>query len=349
MTSVFIGPYRQYDYLGQISRTYLQSIYLAYTNKKLSLISRPLFIDSSLTATNNIPPLDKTEDIPENLALDCIIQHAPIEYLAIQKYTKNIAIPIMQNKISKMPYNQNYQKLNSFDGVLVENEQDKHLLIKSNISCPIIVFDESLSNKDILPHIDKSYNLGEKMNGVFVFGFIGAYKQNISIIQKIITAFLVSFRSSSDVSLIMSCRGTEQDKKEIEKYYDDLKKRLSITEYNNILFIFSGLDIESSIASLNSFSCLLSINDDHSQYLYEKYAVSKGISLITKHSVENIQVPPVFINESYDIDDTLMSISTADLGQKMKDIKNQQGSNKHQKIKKNNSKNLGETVCHILQ
>jgi glutaredoxin len=299
--------------------------------------------------TNNDPLFDKTEDTPENLSLDCIIQHAPVEYLAIQKYTKNIAIPIMQNKISKMPYNQNYQKLNLFDNILVENEQDKNLLIKSNVSCPISVFDESLSDKDILPHVNKSYNLGERMNGVFVFGFIGAYKQNISIIQKIITAFLVSFRSSSDVSLIMSCRGTEQDKKELESYYDDLKKRLSIIEYSNILFIFSGLDIESSVASLNSFSCLLSINDDNSQYLYEKYIASKGISLITKHSVENIQVPPVFINESHDIDDILISISTADLGQKMKDIKNQQGPNKHQKIKKNNAKNLGETVCHILQ
>jgi hypothetical protein len=349
MTSVFIGPYRQYDYLGQASRTYLQSIYSVYTNKNLSLISRPLFIDPSILVTNNDPLFDKTEDTPENLSLDCIIQHAPVEYLAIQKYTKNIAIPIMQNKISKMPYNQNYQKLNLFDNILVENEQDKNLLIKSNVSCPISVFDESLSDKDILPHVNKSYNLGERMNGVFVFGFIGAYKQNISIIQKIITAFLVSFRSSSDVSLIMSCRGTEQDKKELESYYDDLKKRLSIIEYSNILFIFSGLDIESSVASLNSFSCLLSINDDNSQYLYEKYIASKGISLITKHSVENIQVPPVFINESHDIDDILISISTADLGQKMKDIKNQQGPNKHQKIKKNNAKNLGETVCHILQ
>jgi glutaredoxin len=255
----------------------------------------------------------------------------------------------MQNKLSKMSYNQNYQKLNLFDNILVENEQDKNLLIRSNVSCPITLFDESLSEKDILPHINKSYNLGERMNGVFVFGFIGAYKQNISIIQKIITAFLTSFRSSSDVFLIVSCRGTEQDKKELESYYHDLKKRLSIIEYNNILFIFSGLDIESSIASLNSFSCLLSINDDHSQYLYEKYVASKGINLITKHSVENIQVPPVFIDESHDMDDVLISISTADLGQKMKDIKNQQGSNKHQKIKKNNGKNLGETICHILQ
>jgi hypothetical protein len=349
MTSVFIGPYRQYDYLGQVSRSYLESLHRTYTNKNLSIISRPLFLDSSVLITNDDPILGQIENAPENLSLNCIIQHAPIEYLAIQKYTKNIAIPIMQNKFSKMPYNQNYQKLNLFDNILVENEQDKSILMKSNISCPITLFDESLSDKAILPHLNKSYNLGEKMNGIFVFGFIGAYNQNISIIQKIITAFLISFRSHSNVALILSCRGTEQDKKEIESYYNDLKKKLSIVEYNNVIFIFSGLDIESAIASLNSFSCLLSINDDNSQYFYEKYIASKGISFITKHNVENIQIPPVLIDESYDIDDNLISISTADLSKKMKEIQNQQGQNKHQKIKKNSGKNLGETVCHILQ
>jgi hypothetical protein len=350
MTSVFIGPYRQYDYLGQVSKTFLQSIYNVYSNKNLSFISRPLFIDHLVSITNNDPLFDITEDAPENLSLDCIIQHAPIEYMAIQKYTKNIAIPIIKNKISKMPYNQNYQKLNLFDNILVENEQDKNLLIKSNVSCPITVFDESLSEKDISLHANKSYNLGEKINGFFVFGFIGAYKPNVSIIQKILTAFLISFRSHSNVALILFCRGTEQDKKELENYYDNLKRKLSIVEYNDVMFIFNGLDIESSIASLNNLSCLLSINDDHAQYFYEKYVTSKGISLITKYNTDNIQIPPVFIDESYDMEDTLISISTADLGQKMKDIHNQQqGSNKYQKIKKNNSKNLGETICHILQ
>jgi hypothetical protein len=350
MTSVFIGPYRQYDYVGQVSRAYLQSIYRTHTNKNLSFIGRPLFIDPSVATPNNDSSFDIIENVPDNLSLNGIIQHAPIEYLAIQKYTKNIAIPIINNKVSRMPYNQNYQKLNSFDNILVENEHDKNLLIKSNVSCPITVFDESFLDKDISDHRNKSYALGEKNKDTFVFGFIGAYRQNISIIQKIITSFLVSFRSSGDVALVVSCRGTEQDKKELENYYNDLKKRLSIIDHDHIIFIFNGLDIESAIASLNTFDCFLSINDDYSQYFYEKYIISKGSNIITKHNIESIPVPSVFVDESYDIDDKLTSISTADLCQKMKDIQSQQnGSNKYQKVKKNNSPSLGETVCHILQ
>jgi sRNA-binding regulator protein Hfq len=148
----------------------------------------------------------------------------------------------------------------------------------------------------------------------------------------------------------MSCRGTEIDRRELDSYYTDLKKQLSIVDYNNVVFIFNGLDMETAIASLNTFNCLLSINDDHSQYLYEKYMISNGNSIINRYNVENIQIPPIIINESHDIDDTLISISTTDLCQKMKDIQNQQqGSSKYQKSKKNNLKNLGETLCHILQ
>jgi hypothetical protein len=350
MTSAFIGPYRQYDYLGQVSKTYLQSIYTAYSNKNLSIISRPLFIDSSLNDTNNGLLYYNIENIPENFSVDCIIQHAPVEYLAIQKRVKNIAIPIINNKISRAPYNQNYQKLNFFDNVLVENEYQKNILMKSNISCPITVFDESFSDKDISTHINKNYMLGEKTNNTFVFGFTGAYKQNINTIQKIITSFLISFRSHNDVTLVMSCRGTETERKELENYYIDIKKKLSIVDYDNIIFIFSNLDTEAIIASLNSFNCLLSINDDHSQYFYEKYMISKGKSIINRHNLENIQIPSIFIDEFYDIDDIFISVSTTELCQKMKDIQNQQHtSNKHQKITKNNGKNLGETICHILQ
>ena len=350
MTSVFIGPYRQYDYIGQVSKTYLQSIHKTYTNKNLSFIGRPLFIDLSVATPNTDSCFDIIENVPENLSLNCIIQHAPIEYLAVQRYTKNIAIPIINNRVSRMPYNQNYQKLNLFDNILVENEHDKNLLIKSNISCPIAVFDESFLDKDISDHSNKSYTLGEKNKDTFVFGFIGAYKQNISIIQKIITSFLISFRSSDNTTLVISCRGTEQDRKELENYYDDLKKRLSLINYDHVIFIFNGLDIESVIASLNTFDCFLSINDDYSQYFYEKYMISKESSIITKHNIENIPVPSVFVDESYDIDDRLTSISTADLCQKMKDIQNQQnGNNKYKKVKKNNNSSLGETICHILQ
>jgi hypothetical protein len=349
MTTVFIGPYRQYDYIGQASKTYLRSIHSVLVNRGLSFIGRPLFSDPGSIDENNTLFLDKIEKVPNTLELNAIIQHAPVEYLAVQKYTKNIAIPIIDNKLFKTPYNQNYQKLNSFDNILVENDHQKTLLIKSNIICPIIVFDEYLQDKDISDHTNKKYNLGPKVNDSFIFGFIGYYRQNISIIQKIITSFLVSFRSSDDTVLLICCKGTEQDRQELDSYYQNTKNKLNIIDHNNIIFVFNQLNIESAIASLNTFNCFLSLNDDYSQNLYDKYAISNNISVITKHSLETAQIPSTFADESCDIEDTMMSILTSDLCKKLIDIKNQKNNmNKQQKIKKNN-KNLGETICHILQ
>lgn len=349
MTTVFIGPYRQYDYIGQVSKTYLESIHRSLLNKKMSLVSRPLFIDPGSVVEDNTLFFEKTETIPDNLSVSTIVQHAPVEYLAIQKYVKNIAIPIIDSKLFKAPYNQNYQKLNSFDTILVENDHQKTFLIRSNIVAPIIVFDEYLSNNEISDHSNKKYNLGPKVDNNFIFGFIGFYRQNISVIQKIITSFLVSFRSSDDTTLLICCKGTGQDKQDLENYYQSLKKKLNVIDYDNIIFVFNSLDIESVIASLNTFNCFLSLNDDYSQNLYEKYAIGNEISIITKYSLETGGVPSLFSDESCDIEDVVMSIPTADLCKKMLDIKNQKNnSNKHQKSKKNN-KNLGETVCHILQ
>jgi len=350
MTTIFVGPYRQYDYTGQISKIYLDSISRAAINRKMSVISRPLFIDNMSIIGENNDSLNRMEFIADNLELEAIVQHAPVEYLLTQKYTKNIAIPIIGNRISKSPYNQNYQKLNSFDYILVDNEYDKTLLIRSNITSPIFVFDEPFPDKDIVEHSSKKYNLGEKIGDNFIFGFIGAYKQNISIIQKIIVSFLISFRSCSDVHLLLCSKGTEQDRRDIENYYKEIKQKLKIIDYDNVIFIFNGLETESVIASLNTFDCFLSLNDDYSQYIYEKYFMRSGKNLINKHNITTIQIPTIAVDISSDINDLMISIPTTDLYQKMIDTKNQKNNtNKHQKTKKSNNKNLGETLCHILQ
>jgi len=348
MTTIFIGPYRQYDYMGQLSKIYLESIHRAFIIKKMSIIGRPLYIDDLSVTQDDTGILNFIENIPEKFQLNSLIQHAPVEYLSIQKSVKNIAIPIIDNRISKVSYNQNYQKLNSFDYVLVDNDHDKTILIRSNITSPIVVFDESFSDKEISQHSNKRYNLGEKIGDNFIFGFIGTYKQNISIIQKIINSFLISFRSYANVNLLICCKGTEQDKKDLENYYKETKQKLKIIDYDNIVFIFNGLETESVIASLNTFDCFLSLNDDYSQYLYEKYFVKSEKNIINKHNTTSIQIPAISIDTSNDLEDLMTSIPTADLCKKMIDIKNQQN-NKNNRMKKNNNKNLGETICHILQ
>jgi hypothetical protein len=201
----------------------------------------------------------------------------------------------------------------------------------------------------ICDHINKKYNFKEKTNNTFVFGFIGAYKHNVAIIQKIITSFLSSFRSINATLIIVS-RGTEQDKKHLDDYRIEILKRLSVINDDNIITIFNNLDTESVIASLNSFDCLLSLNDDYSQALYERYILSQDKQIINKLTMNNIHIPPLHINDFSDIEDIMISVPTSDLCQKMLDTHNQKNNtNRYQKNKKNKTKNLGETLCHILQ
>lgn len=345
-SAIFIGPYRQYDYVGTSSNIFLHSIHKELKKYDISLFSRPLFLNNALVNPNNID-----YSLYENINLDPIefsvcIQHAPTEYLATQYKWKNIAIPILDPKIHKASVFNNLQKLNEFDAVLVSSEQEKNVLLKSSISSKIYICDENLldhTSKDIL---NNRYDLGSLSDDEYNFGFIGSYTENLSIINKTVLSFLVAFRSDSNLKLHFFLRGTQTNKNEIEKFYHETLKQLQIYNYNNISFTFSSLDLEASIASLNSTNCLLAINDDINMHIYENYMKRLNRAVINKGSVDTIQVPTTFVDYRYDIDDLLSSISTLDLISKMR-----QSIDKSRPIKNKvaNNPTMGATVCRILQ
>lgn len=345
-TAIYIGPYRQYDYNGTLSNIYLNSLSTSLKKNNIKIYSRPLFLDSTVIQNNISTNYTNTEIIDESIS-NCaaIIQHAPVEYIAIQKKWKNICIPIFDPKLTKASAYSSTQKLNDVDHIIVSSEYHKHFLLKSGISTPISICDEDIHSAVAPEALQQKYDFGPIGNDLYHFGFIGSYSKNIKIIQKTILAFVVAYRQHTNTQLIFFLRGTQTDKNEIDKFYSDNLKNLGVSSFNNVFFIFSPLDINASIASLNSIDCLLSINDDHIQDLYESYIIKQNKAVISRNHLDIINVPPSSLE--YDIEDLIGSISTESLIHKMANITRTGTSSKNKKSHRPN-KTIGETICHIL-
>ena len=109
MNSLYIGPYRQVDNLGILSRLYLQdfaSISSKMMSRPVYLNMHPKYLGGQLNSENNI----------ENL--DTIIQNLPIDMLVSDYKKTNIAIPIISNKRFS---SKDIAKLNKFDYILVDD------------------------------------------------------------------------------------------------------------------------------------------------------------------------------------------------------------------------------------
>ena len=347
MNLLYIGPYRQYDYMGQTSRILLHSIKekCSYNNHKV--YSRPLYIDFGSVDEKMPEYIKKDETFPsDSTNWSGIIQHMPVEFLSSQSFTKNIAIPILNNQLAKTSLNNNnFRKLNLFDHVLVENDNQKNFLLKSGITTKISVYNEEIKT-DYIDHNlrNKQFDLGS-LNNNFVFAFIGSYSSNQNIIHKLIVSFLVAFRSEPKNTLFFLLKGTSEDKEELMKFYNETKQKLNILDINPVIFSFGSLQLQESIACINTCSCYLSINDDVAYNMYEKYAQSINKPIISKYNLEVTHTPGLGVGYFYDIEDVIGSINTMSLTYKLKSI---QSDNKILKNKSNN-KSVGEIICNILQ
>lgn len=344
-TALYIGPYRQYDYHGVLSNIHLSRLSASLARKDIKLYSRPLFLDSSLIQNTISSEYSNYELLPnEPLNIHCVIQHCPVEYVAIQKKWINICIPILDPKIVKSSSYGVIQKLNLVDHIIVHNDHQKNFLLKSGISVPISLYEENIVDYVDSSILQKMYDFGAVNNGLYRFGFIGTYSRNLRIIQKIIISFINAYRQHDTAQLIFFLRGTQQEKNELEKFYLDTLKNLNVNIFDHILFIFNPLDSASTITALNSMDCLLSINDDYVHHLYEAYLLKNGKSVISRNSLNTISVPPISLE--YDIEDTIGSICTQSLIEKMISIPSSGAKNK--KSNKSNP-NIGDLACRILQ
>jgi hypothetical protein len=336
--------------MGQVSRITLSDIKVSMEALGHKIYSRPVYVDP-LSTYNELPEYLSNQEIfpSENIEWSCIIQHLPIDFLTAQSFTKSAAIPFVNNQLIKTSkYNSKFKTLNYFNNILVTSDAQKNLLLKSDISSKIIVYNESMTASS--SYLDneiknKQFDLGLSDDS-YVFCFIGSYSSNQQILRKLIISFLIAFRGESNKKLFLLLKGTNKDKEEIDRFYNEMRKKLKLFGVSPILFSFCSLSLPEAIAAINSSSCYLSINDDISHNIYEKYAKSTNKQTITKHSLEINQLPISDVGDMYDIEDIIGSINSMSLSQKLKSIITESAiTNKN----RTNNKSIGETICSILR
>jgi hypothetical protein len=260
MNILYLGPYRQYDYNGIISRKYINTIVQA---KHIQLTTRPIYIDASC----------EHKDIPKNIVelehnilntYDMLVQHLPLNYLAINKKMKNVAIPILNiNKINTF----NQYKLNEFDMVLVNNIYAK-TSIDPLLNTPSKMFDFNIDTNMLREYIGKRLDLGI-FNHFQKFYFIGDHNTNTDIVEDIIKAFYTNYYSFNDTCLILFLRNINSD---IEEYIKKIHNKFKIKDsMHSILIVPIGTNEQDIIAAHGSCNIFLDINDDNRESLHNKY------------------------------------------------------------------------------
>ena len=185
MNSLYIGPYRQIDNLGILSRLYLQdfsSVSSKIMSRPFYLSMHPKYLGGQLNSENNI----------ENI--DTIIQNLPIDMLVSDYKKTNIAIPIIGNKRFS---DKDIAKLNKFNYVLVDDpysyeelssKLNNAFFIKPNISYEKIKLaaGNKRFNLSIHNHYKKVYKIHVKAQSTHYGSFVGHF----SIARKMIKGLL---------------------------------------------------------------------------------------------------------------------------------------------------------------
>lgn len=336
MNILYIGPYRQIDYVGQMSNLHIESIQKS-KGQKNNLITRPLYLDYKLS--DNYSQTYSTETVGEN-AIDMIVQYVPIDFIAILPTVKTVIIPMIDPKLQNISQDYSYDILNSTNQILVDDDKQRSLLRRYNLTVPIDIYAEYL-----VQNSPQSFNLHTEGES-YSFGFIGDFNSNRQIIKKIIQAFLLCNRSNPDTSLYFFIRGSDNDKEEIDKTISDIQQDLKIPKYiSPITTIFGLWNKDECLTALNSINCYMSLNDDYRYSLYEKFFMesnpSKNKYLISRSNTDSVEVPISIINNSCEYLNTFNAIHTQDLYLKMIAAI----SSPPQKYKKNESSSLGNILC----
>jgi hypothetical protein len=259
----------------------------------------------------------------------------------------NIAIPILSNRIAKTSDCSIVKHLNNFHHIIVGDDEEKNILIKSDVKKPIHIADSCLLDHITdLNIINSCYDYGALNKNKYKFMFIGEYQTNTDVISNILFAFISSFRANTDCSLSLILKGTFQNKQELNEFLNRILKQLKVTHKLDINIYFNDLSIKDVFAALNTADCLLSINNDNNQKLYSNYIRSQNKLCLSYKNIDYNISPTSVISHEYNIGDYIRSVDINSLMSGMSRAFSDKTA-KIEKYKKNN-KNIGKIVCDIM-
>ena len=263
MNALYLGPYRQNNDEGVLSRLYLDRICSTFNT-----VSRPIYINRRSTDTQAVFKSEST-DLKH---FDVLIQHLPINNLAIDKrFNHNICIPILNNSIIN---NDQINKLNLFDKILIDNTYLYKVLSKKikstkyNLIRPDISKIQSHSNKFNL----SAYEFTQKIYTICDF------QNNIDLIHSLCSCFIRLNKEFSNLCLLIFIY--DIDSTAIQNISNNIKELYKICQNKinniNIIPISINNDIESLMLCHNTGDIFLDISENNKTPL--NYSLAKQMN-----------------------------------------------------------------------
>ena len=214
MNVFFVGPYRQSDNWGKVSRSFLR---LLHSQENVDVVSRPIFYNINSTV-KDIGVLESGEH-KKLSERDILIQFGlPITFVYDGTFKKNIAVTMVESKVENIGWT---TSLNQMDQIIVFSETEKRLLEESGITTEItalevapFAFDNSMSEE-----------IKIESNNRTIF-YTDARPSDSSGLEQTITSYLNTFTSGDNVGLIVFSNQNEQEA--VQKVIEDTKQKLSI-------------------------------------------------------------------------------------------------------------------------
>ncbi|NVM34824.1 MAG: hypothetical protein HWN81_04465 [Candidatus Lokiarchaeota archaeon] len=228
MSILYIGPYRQTDSWGKISKALLDNLAFCIEDKN-NLSSRNIWYNQSIDSVINgeIFEFEKRKvSKPEIL-----IQHGiPNNLVYHGKFKKNIVVTSIEHDISYVGWVSN---LNLFDTIVVFSEHEKEILKKSGVKTEIFNFDTYPVNLSSIKDKKIDISLGNKKT------FYAEVSTNSkSGINQILSAYYSTFTSLDDVALIL--------------YSSDKNLLNFINEFKEKMNLYSSKELYPTVAIANS-------------------------------------------------------------------------------------------------
>jgi hypothetical protein len=227
-----------------------------------------------------------------------------------------------------------------FDMVLIDDQysrdkiKNKHTKIEIYDQQPPIILNSSNAEK---------YSLGAYSN-LYKFGFIANYQKEVIFLQKLIQSFLTTFRANNKVSMYILVTATDQEKAELESLYEDIKKSLSITGYDKIIFMYNTCGHMESIRFLNSIDCYISLNSYAKYSMYEKYCAQIGHTYITHKDISYLNMPIIPTKLVTDLKNKYCSPTSDSISQALTQSLNKQIYRKN----KHTNQTLSNIICKLI-
>lgn len=330
---LYLGPYKQVNYLGQCS---LRNLYEIIQSGSVNVVSKHISVDNSdLLDTSHIIPKHH-ESIDNVLGIDMIIQNLPPSFMSSNLYAKNVAIPFVDPYVDYS----NSNLFTNFDMVLIDDQYSRDKIKNKNTK--VEVYDQRppivLNNCNT-----EKYNFGSYSN-LYKFGFIVNYQKEITFLHKLIQSFLTTFRANNKVSLYLLVTATDKEKAELESLYEDIKKSLGMIGYDKIIFMYNNCDHMDSIRLLNSLDCYISLNSYTKYSMYEKYCTQINCAYITHRDINCLNMPIMPTKTLTDLKSKYCSPTSESISQALTQSINNQiyRNNKH------TNQTLSNIICKII-